>query len=109
VQRTLAAQLAEAGADIVVGGHAHRLQGAGRLGDTIVGYGLGNFAFYAGSEAAAQTGVFTVEIGGDQPAAYRWRPARIGRAGIPTPLTGDAAAAALTQWQGLRGCTGLDP
>ena len=39
-QRTLARQLVSAGADIVVGGHAHRLQGAGRLGRALVSYGL---------------------------------------------------------------------
>src|SRR5690606_4017424 len=39
-QQELAHALVEAGADIVVGGHAHRLQGGGRLGDAVVHYGL---------------------------------------------------------------------
>ncbi len=47
VQQTLAQQLADAGADIIIGGHAHRLQGAGMLGTAFVGYGLGNFDFTA--------------------------------------------------------------
>jgi poly-gamma-glutamate capsule biosynthesis protein CapA/YwtB (metallophosphatase superfamily) len=47
LQQTLAGQLADAGADIVIGGHAHRLQGAGMHGTTFVGYGLGNFDFAA--------------------------------------------------------------
>ena len=34
-----------AGADIVVGSHAHRLQGVGFQGDKLVAYGLSNFVF----------------------------------------------------------------
>ncbi|WP_457207580.1 CapA family protein, partial [Nocardioides sp. P5_C9_2] len=38
-QRLLARRLADAGADVVVGSHAHVLGGAGWSGDTYVGYG----------------------------------------------------------------------
>jgi len=106
-QKELALALVGAGADVVVGGHAHRLQGAGRMGDAIVGYGLGNFAFYAGSPAAAATGVLQVEVGGREPAGYRWRPAAIDGNGSPIPLRGQAADDALAAWNDLRGCTGL--
>jgi hypothetical protein len=44
-QQDLARAVVEAGADIVVGGHAHRLQGGGHLGQAVVGYGLGNLVF----------------------------------------------------------------
>lgn len=108
-QIELAHQLADVGADIVVGGHAHRLQGAGRLGDTIVNYGLGNFAFYAGTPEAAATGVFRVAIGGDEPPAYEWFPARIDGQGSPVPLEGSAAVDAVAAWDALRPCTGLEP
>ena len=40
-QRRLAQQLVDAGADVVVGSHAHRLLGGGRLGSAFVDYGLG--------------------------------------------------------------------
>lgn len=106
-QQELALQLVGAGADIVVGGHAHRLQGAGRIGDALVAYGLGNFAFFAGSPEAAATGVLRVEVGGDQPIGYQWLPARIDANGLPVPLSGDDAAAALADWETLRDCTGL--
>ncbi len=106
-QKELALQLVGAGADIVVGGHAHRLQGAGRMDDAIVGYGLGNFAFYAGSPAAAATGVLQVQVGGDEPAGYQWKPAAIDGNGSPLPLTGQAADDAVAAWNALRGCTGL--
>src|SRR4029450_6082886 len=55
-QQSLAQTLVEAGADIVVGGHAHRLQGGGRLGNAVVHYGLGNFAFGTRTAGAARPG-----------------------------------------------------
>lgn len=107
-QQTLARQLVDAGADIVVGGHAHRLQGGGRLGDALVHYGLGNFAFYAGSPDGARTGVLTVTVTGRRVDAYEWVPAEI-RDRVPYPLDGAAAAASLAHWEALRACTGLAP
>ena len=63
-QRALARQLVAAGADVVVGGHAHRVQGAGRMGHALVGYGLGNFVWYGTSELSTQTGVLVVTVDG---------------------------------------------
>ncbi len=108
-QQELALRLVAAGADIIVGGHAHRLQGAGRMGDALVGYGLGNFAFYAGSPEAAATGVLKVQTGGTQPLDYQWYPARIDGGGSPVPLSGQAAQDALETWTDLGRCTGLRP
>lgn len=108
-QQELASRLVAAGADIVVGGHAHRLQGAGRMGDAVVGYGLGNFAFYAGSPEAAATGVLSVQAGGSEPLDYEWHPARIDGNGSPVPLSGQVARDARKTWADLRSCTGLQP
>ena len=106
VQPVLARQLAEAGADVIVGGHAHRLQGAGRLGGAFVAYGLGNFVFYSDSGPGTQTGVLTVTVTGRDIDEYKWSPARlVGQ--LPRPLTGEAARTALAAWESLRGCTGL--
>ncbi len=107
-QQTLAQQLADAGADIVIGGHAHRLQGAGMLGSTFVGYGLGNFAFTAVGAGAERTGVIRVTVTGRHIDGYEFVPGVI-KSTVPTPLTGDAAAEALDHWNGLRACTGLSP
>ncbi|CAA9262230.1 MAG: CapA protein [uncultured Acidimicrobiales bacterium] len=105
-QPVLARALAEAGADVIVGGHAHRLQGAGRLGSAFVAYGLGNFAFYSDSGPGTETGVLTVTVAGRDIDAYRWTPARlVGQ--LPRPLTGAAADRAVAAWESLRGCTGL--
>ena len=107
-QRTLARQLVAAGADIVVGGHAHRVQGAGRMGKALVGYGLGNFVWYGTSELSTQTGVLLVTVNGRRVVSYRWVPARIVD-GVPRPLTGSARRSELASWRSLRGCTGLKP
>ena len=107
-QQTLAAELVDAGADIVVGSHAHVLQGAGRLGRAVVAYGLGNFVFYNESGAAGVSGVLEVTATGRDIDGYRWVPARL-RNGVPVPLTGDAAEADRAAWSELRACTGLAP
>lgn len=107
-QQALAQALVDAGADVVVGGHAHRVQGGGRLGDAVVHYGLGNFAFYSGSGEGARTGVFQVTITGRRVDGYQWVPGRIVDR-RPEPLEGDAAAAESAAWEAQRDCTGLTP
>lgn len=107
-QQELARRLVSAGADVVVGGHAHRLQGAGRLDGALVAYGLGNFAFYAKPGPGASSGVLLVTVTGREIDSYEWRPAVI-RGGVPHPLDGEEAAAAVARWDGLRGCAGLEP
>ena len=49
LQRHLAEQIAEAGADVIIGGHPHRLQGAAFVGDVPIAYSLGNFWFSTGT------------------------------------------------------------
>jgi poly-gamma-glutamate synthesis protein (capsule biosynthesis protein) len=105
-QYDIAAKLARAGADIVVGSHAHVLLGTGMLGRTFVSYGLGNFVFYARGGLGAQTGVLTVTVTGRRVGPYRWAPAVIS-GGLPRPLSGGAASAAREQWAALRRCTNL--
>jgi len=107
-QRALAKQLVAAGADVVVGGHAHRVQGAGRMGRALVGYGLGNFVWYGTSELSTQTGVLLVTTESRRVLGYRWVPARIVD-GVPRPLTGAERGRELANWRSLRGCTGLKP
>ena len=106
-QRSIASALAEAGADVVVGSHAHVLLGAGWLGNTYVDYGLGNFVFYAsGYGANTRSGVLSLTMTGRQVTKAAWTPAHI-EGGVARPLSGAAASSALAQWKDLRGCTGL--
>jgi poly-gamma-glutamate capsule biosynthesis protein CapA/YwtB (metallophosphatase superfamily) len=107
-QRALAKVLVAAGADVVVGGHAHRLQGAGRMADALVGYGLGNFVWYGTSELSTQTGVLLVTVDGRRVVGYSWVPARIVD-GVPRPLAGAERRSEVSSWRALRGCTGLRP
>jgi poly-gamma-glutamate capsule biosynthesis protein CapA/YwtB (metallophosphatase superfamily) len=107
-QRDLAHALVDAGADIVVGSHSHRVMTAGRLGPALVDYGLGNFVFYNESGASGITGVLTVTATGRDVDAYAWKPARI-QGGIPHLLTGDAAAQDIAAFNAHRSCTDLAP
>ena len=106
-QTAIAQRLVKAGADIIVGSHAHILLGGGRLGRAFVDYGLGNFVFYAGGGIAAQTGVVEVTATGRRIDGYRFVPATIS-GGRPEPVTGSAKAARIADWNALRDCTGLD-
>jgi len=101
-QQALVQLLTDAGADIVVGGHAHRVQGAGFRGDKAVAYGLGNFVFRVNSPASAESGVLFVTATGHQVDKVEWKPATI-RGGIPYP-SGQSGEQRMAQ---LRGCAGL--
>lgn len=111
-QRTLAAGLVRAGADVVVGSHAHLVQGDGRLGPGYVAYGLGNYAWYTQDGATARTGVLTLTVrppadgGRARVTRARWTPARIGSDGLPTPVRGAAARRFHEDQRTLRACAG---
>ena len=107
-QTTLADELVAAGADVVVGGHAHRLQGAGRKGNALVAYGLGNAVFYSSGGPSTDSGVLEVTVEGRRVLGYRWQPARL-HGGVATALDGDEAADALARWEARRECTDLRP
>lgn len=106
-QRSLAARLAEAGADAVVGTHAHLLLGGGWLGRTYVGYGLGNFLWWRDAAFSNDTGVLRLTFRGRQVVAASMAPARIDERGVPVPAVGETAARIDRKWAGLLGCTGL--
>lgn len=98
--------LAEAGADVVVGSHAHILQTTTTIGDTAIAYGMGNFVFEAHKDTTRATGVLSVTVPGTPGApSMDFAPARIDK-GVPTLLTGAEREAALAQWSALgKGCS----
>ncbi len=104
-QRRLSAALTRAGADVVVGSHAHTLQGAGFRGDTYVAYGLGNFLWY--HNRVSSTGVLRVDIEDGEVVGDRFAPAQLSTFGRPFLVRGPARDAALRSWERLRACTGL--
>lgn len=93
-QHELARLWSEAGADVVVAGHHHVLQGIERIGDTWVVHGYGNFAFPSAKGEGADTAVFEFSVDADGDIGLRLHPARISN-GRPSPLTGSAAAGVL--------------
>ncbi|MBO1418218.1 CapA family protein [Streptomyces sp. FH025] len=111
-QTAIAKKLAAAGATAVVGTHAHTMVGSGMLGGTYIGYGFGNFLWYGTSNYANsnETGVTTLTLTADgKVTGEAFAPATIDDKGIPQPVTGSAAEAALKRRDGLRGCAGLTP
>ncbi len=104
LQEPLAQLLVKAGADIIVGTHAHVLLGGGYLGSAYVDYGLGNFAFYDNSPPENQSGSLVITVTGRHIDQVTWRPAVIVD-DLPQPLTGAAAASAVASWEQDRACT----
>lgn len=109
--------LEAAGADVIVGGHSHRVNGAGWMGNAYVDYGLGNFVWWRSSEPGSRTGVLTLSIDVKRVAAkpHRgplvrravWTPMLIGTNGIPQVASGADATRLQGLWEQARGCTGL--
>ena len=104
-QQRTARAVARAGADVIVGAHAHVLLGAGWLGETYVSYGLGNFLWYHNHEA--ETGVLQVKIRDGAVVADPFAPARIQTYGHLRPLYGAARADAVADWRDLRAVHGV--
>jgi len=102
-QRELAEQLVAAGADVVVGSHAHVVQGAGRMGSGYVAYGLGNLLFYSRS---ATTSVLTLTVEGRRVTRATRTPAVL-RDGWTTPMRGRAARVEVARQEALAECANL--
>ena len=107
-QQIAAQALSEAGADVIVGSHAHRLLGSGWQPDgSYVNYGLGNFVWY--HDLAPETGVLELRLEDGKVVSDEWVPALIQPDGRPTPLAGPAAERARAQWRAARACADVAP
>jgi poly-gamma-glutamate capsule biosynthesis protein CapA/YwtB (metallophosphatase superfamily) len=107
-QLSLARKLAAAGASIIVGAHAHMLQGSGWLGHTFVAYGLGNFLWWERSYSTA-TGVLELTIHPHAPLTARFIPAVVSGTGQPVPEHGATARRVVAHYDSLRACSELAP
>ena len=107
-QLSLAPMLAAAGAgaSIIIGAHAHMLQGSGWLGRTFVAYGMGNFLWWENSYSTA-TGVLKLTLHPHAPLTARFIPAVVSGTGQPIVDQGAAARRALAHYASLRTCAGL--
>jgi hypothetical protein len=110
--------LEQAGADIIVGGHSHRVNGAGWLGRSYVDYGFGNFVWWRSHEPDSRSGVLTLSIDvlaargtkRTQGSAVRqavWTPMLIGPDGLPRPPAAADSARLLALWKQAGACAGL--
>ncbi len=106
IQKGVVRDVVRAGADIVVGQHAHVLLGGGYRGSAYVHYGLGNFQFYSYGGPTAETGVLRLRVLGREVLGSQWFPGVLS-GGLPTALTGAAADEATARWERLRSCAGL--
>jgi len=105
-QLSLAPKLAAAGASIVIGAHAHMLQGSGWLGRTFVAYGMGNFLWWERSYSTA-TGVLELTLHRHAPLTARFIPAVVSATGRPIVERGAAARRAAAYHASLRACAEL--
>jgi poly-gamma-glutamate capsule biosynthesis protein CapA/YwtB (metallophosphatase superfamily) len=105
-QKDFLAVLVRSGVDIVLGAHAHVLQGVGWSGRTFVSYGMGNFVWY-GTSRSTETGVLMLTVQGRDVTRWELVPAVVSASGQPVPLTGAAAERVKNRFAGLRGCAGL--
>jgi len=105
-QLSLAPRLAAAGATIIIGAHAHMLQGSGWLGHTFVAYGMGNFVWWERSYSTA-TGVLELTLHPTGPLTARFIPATVSRTGQPIADHGVRARRAAAHYRALHSCTEL--
>jgi poly-gamma-glutamate synthesis protein (capsule biosynthesis protein) len=82
------------------------LLGSGRLDDTYVNYGLGNFLWY--NQNSVDTGVLQLRIRNGAVVSDSWTPARIQPDGRPQMVPEPARAAAIADWRRLQDCAAPD-
>jgi poly-gamma-glutamate synthesis protein (capsule biosynthesis protein) len=104
--REFAELLAGAGADILVGTHAHVLLADGWLDDTYVHWGLGNFVWYSDSHST-DTGVLVLTVRDGRVVDREFRPGTVSGTGQPVPVDGAARDRLQQRLAVASGCAGL--
>ncbi len=88
IQRGLAVDLVDAGADVVVGNHTHVIQAIQEIDGVPVFYGLGNFVFDQGLRDHRQGGLLILNFQGTRYLGYEFIPTHVdpdGRVHIADP------------------------
>ncbi|MCW3840616.1 CapA family protein [Micromonospora yasonensis] len=104
--KTFAGRMAAAGADIVIGTHAHTLLADGWLGKTYVHYGLGNFLWY-GDSHSTDSGVLRLTVHGRTVVRNEFLPATVSGTGQPVLVSGAARERIEDKIAAAKRCTGL--
>jgi poly-gamma-glutamate capsule biosynthesis protein CapA/YwtB (metallophosphatase superfamily) len=104
-QRLAARAFADAGADLVIGGHPHWVQGWEMAGSTVVVHSLGNFVFDMDFQTKTREGIFLeITLWGATLRAVEPVPYVIDAAFTPRLARGDRAEAILADvWRTSRG------
>ena len=104
-QRQAAKAFADAGADLVIGGHPHWVQGYEMAGSAVVVHSLGNFVFDMDFQTKTREGVFLeIVLWGDRVKAVEPVPYVIGNNFSPRLVRGDRANRILADiWRSSRG------
>ncbi|GIG87037.1 CapA family protein [Plantactinospora endophytica] len=104
--KSFAGRMSKAGADIVLGTHAHTLLADGWLGRTYVHYGLGNFLWY-GDSKSTDSGVLRLTVRGRTVIRNEFLPARVSGTGQPVLVSGATRDRIEERIVAARRCTGL--
>ena len=91
IQEYVARQLVRAGADLVVGGHPHWVQGASLVGDSLVVQSLGNYTFDMTTPETNEGLVLEATYWGDELKGVEFVPYRIGADHAPRVVPYDEA------------------
>jgi poly-gamma-glutamate capsule biosynthesis protein CapA/YwtB (metallophosphatase superfamily) len=96
VQSLVGRRLVDAGADLVVGGHPHWVQGLEQYDGAVIAHSLGNFVFDMDFMDQTMEGVtLTARFRGDRLRGVELTPYRLDRTFTPRPVTGSSARAIL--------------
>ena len=96
VQSLVGRRLVDAGADLVVGGHPHWVQGLERYDGAVIAHSLGNFVFDMDFMQQTMEGVtLTARFRGDRLRGVELTPYRLDATFTPRRVTGPAARAIL--------------
>ena len=85
LQRSLAQQFFDAGADAVIGHHPHVLQPVVLSDGKLVAYSLGNFIWEPRTGLTGETGVLQVDFDGDKVVGWTLHPHLLDDNGVPVP------------------------
>lgn len=100
IQRQLAQQLVEAGADLVMGNHTHVVQAMQEIDGVPVFYGLGNFVFDQGLRDHKQGAILKIYFDGKRYAGYEFIPTHVDQDGTVHVAGPEEAAEVLQRIDG---------
>jgi poly-gamma-glutamate synthesis protein (capsule biosynthesis protein) len=95
IQRDLAAEIVDSGADVVVGNHTHVVQGWQEIDGVPVFYGLGNFVFDQWQRDHQQAVILQLKFKGTEYIGHEFIPTRVEKNGIVHIADAEEAAVIL--------------